>query len=195
MVIGIIGGIGAGKSTVMEYMSKHYSVYPILADDVARNLQSKGRPLWHEISDWLGPLALRPDGELNREYIAKIVFADEDKRIYLNKLVHPAVRKEIVRSIEDKRRYFKHVAVEAALLIEEHYDEICDEFWYVDAEEEVRIERLMNSRSYTREKCLSIMDKQLSREQFKINADKVIDNSKGIEHLQKQLDVLLGDNS
>jgi dephospho-CoA kinase len=143
MIIGITGGIGSGKSTVMRYIKEHYSVYPILADDVARRLQKRGGGLLEAIADTFGQTVLGADGELNRAALADLVFADEAKRLQLNALVHPAVRTRIEELIQEHAPQYTHIAIEAALLIEEHYEEICDELWYVDAPDEVRIQRLM----------------------------------------------------
>jgi dephospho-CoA kinase len=193
MIIGITGGIGSGKSTVMRYIKEHYSVYPILADDVARRLQKRGGGLLEAIADTFGQTVLGADGELNRAALADLVFADEAKRLQLNALVHPAVRTRIEELIQEHAPQYTHIAIEAALLIEEHYEEICDELWYVDAPDEVRIQRLMQSRGYTREKCQAVIGQQLSREAFLQNVDRVIDNNGSKEYLRQQLDDLLAE--
>lgn len=191
MVIGITGGIGAGKSTVMQYMGEYYSVYTILADEVARELQKQGGEVYRQIIKWLGTEVLKENGELDRERLAAIVFSDESKRQTLNGIVHPAVRRDIEKQIVKQRQHYSHVAVEAALLIEEGYRDVCDEFWYVDASEEVRIRRLMESRGYTREKCRAIMAQQLDRETFLQESDRVIVNNGSMDELKRQLDCLL----
>lgn len=194
MIIGITGGIGAGKSTVMQYMKEHYSVYTILADDVAKDLQKQGGIIYRQIVDWLTEQVVAEDGELDRNLLASIVFADEEKRIRLNQIVHPAVRTEIERQIAKNCGKYSHIAIEAALLIEEHYEDICDEFWYIDAKDEIRIARLMESRGYTREKCVSIMNQQQKRDVFLSHCDRVIDNSGSLQELKQQLNQLLADS-
>lgn len=192
MIIGITGGIGAGKSTVLQYMKEHYPVYTIVADDVARQLQSPGGTIYHQMIEAFGEDILNDDGTLNRQRVASLVFSNEEKRKQLNAMVHPAVRQEIERQIEKHRGSYEHIVVEAALLIEEKYDDICDEFWYIDAKKEIRIKRLMDSRGYEKDQCERIMAGQLSREEFQRACSVTIDNSGDMERLKEQLDQLLG---
>ena len=96
--------------------------------------------------------------------------------------MHPAVKEYIASEIEEERKKKRvpFVAVEAALLIEDHYETICDELWYIYADEEVREQRLLASRSYTREKSRSIMKQQLPDDIFRESCQFVIDNSSEI---------------
>ena len=192
MIIGITGGIGAGKSTVLQYMKEHYPVYTIVADDVARQLQSPGGTIYYQMIEAFGEDILNDDGMLNRQRVASLVFSNEEKRKQLNAMVHPAVRQEIERQIERNCGSYEHIVVEAALLIEEHYDDICDEFWYIDAKKDIRIKRLMDSRGYEKDQCERIMAGQLSREEFQRACSVTIDNSGDMERLKEQLDQLLG---
>lgn len=188
MLIGITGGVGAGKSTVMHLLSQEYDTYTILADDVARDLQKKGMPIYQAIVNWLGEEILNADGELDRNKMAKLIFSDQEKLTYLNALVHPQVRQKILSLIAQNQDRYTHVAVEAALLIEEQYDEILDELWFIDASDEVRIQRLIASRGYSEAKCRDIMSKQLSRTHFMDGCNRVIDNSLDETHLKEEID-------
>lgn len=192
MIIGITGGIGAGKSTVVQYMKEHYPVHVIVADDVARRLQYPDGTIYRQMIDAFGDDIVNDDRTLNRQKVAMLIFSDKEKRRQLNAIVHPAVRQEIERQIEEQREHFEHIVIEAALLIEEHYDDICDEFWYIDARKELRIKRLMESRGYDKDHCERIMAGQLSREQFQNACSVTIDNSGDMEFLKEQLNQLLG---
>lgn len=192
MIIGITGGIGAGKSTVVQYMKENYNVYVIVADDVAKQLQNPGGTVYREMIDAFGEDIVNDDRTLNRRKVAMLIFSDERKRRQLNAMVHPAVRQEIERQIRSYRDRYEHIVIEAALLIEEHYDDICDEFWYIDAKKELRIKRLMDSRGYDRDHCERIMAGQLSKEQFQKACSVMIDNSGDMEWLKEQLNQLLG---
>jgi dephospho-CoA kinase len=187
MVIGITGGIGAGKSTVMNYMKEHFDCFIIMADDVARDLQMKGEEAYKEIVDWLGEEALLPDLELNRAYIADYVFEDSERIDKLNSIVHPKVRERIVKLIDDNISKYKHIALEAALLVEQHYEDVYDELWYVHTPKDIRIKRLMSDRGYSYEKCLSIISKQLDDDSYKEAADYVIINDGDFNNLYTQL--------
>ena len=188
MIIGITGGVGAGKSYVMEYLHSHYGAYIILADDVARQLQMPGNSVYNKMVELLGKECLEDNGELNRACVAQRMFQDETLRLKVNNIVHPEVKKQIIKQITNAKKEYQFIAVEAALLIEERYDTICDELWYVDAAEEVRIERLSQDRGYSKEKSLEIMKKQLPRDEFISHCQRIINNSGSKEALKQQLD-------
>lgn len=190
MVIGLTGGIGAGKSAVMEYLQEK-GCYTILADDVARKLQEKGGVIYNKMLEVFGTDILGEDGQLDRNSVASVVFSDEKRLSQLNAIVHPAVREKILSLIAENKDKYPHIVIEAALLIEEHYEDVVDEFWYVDAADEIRIKRLMENRGYTREKCLSIMNRQLSREEYVRHCKVVLDNSTTLDEVRAQVDQAL----
>ena len=190
MVIGLTGGIGAGKSAVMEYLQEK-GCYTILADDVARKLQEKGGVIYNEMLKAFGTDILGEDGQLDRNSVASVVFSDEKCLSQLNAIVHPAVREKILSLIAENKDKYPHIVIEAALLIEEHYEDVVDELWYVDAADEIRIKRLMEKRGYTREKCLSIMSRQLSREEYVRHCKVVLDNSTTLDKVRAQVDQAL----
>ena len=158
-----------------------------MADDVARKLQMKGETAYNEIVSWLGSEALLDDGELDRAYIADYVFKDNDRINKLNMIVHPRVRERIVSLIDDNISKYKHIALEAALLVEQHYEDIYDELWYIHTPKDIRIKRLMNDRGYSYEKCLSIIDKQLDDDSFYKAADFVVTNDGDLDSLYTQI--------
>lgn len=190
MVIGLTGGIGAGKSAVMEYLQEK-GCYTILADDVARKLQEKGGVIYNKMLEVFGTDILGEDGQLDRNSVASVVFSDEKRLSQLNAIVHPAVREKILSLIAENKDKYPHIVIEAALLIEEHYEDVVEEFWYVDAADEIRIKRLMENRGYTREKCLSIMNRQLSREEYVRHCKVVLDNSTTLDEVRAQVDQAL----
>ena len=103
---------------------------------------------------------------------------NEEKLKKLNGIIHPAVRQSVLEEIQlQKEKKTAIVVVEAALLLEEKYDAFCDQVWYVHTDQETRIERLMSSRGYTREKALSIIKRQASEAFFRQNTDYVITNN------------------
>ena len=190
MVIGLTGGIGAGKSAVMEYLQEK-GCYTILADDVARKLQEKGGVIYNKMLEVFGTDILGEDGQLDRNSVASVVFSDEKRLSQLNAIVHPAVREKILSLIAENKDKYPHIVIEAALLIEEHYEDVVEELWYVDAADEIRIKRLMENRGYTREKCLSIMNRQLSREEYVRHCKVVLDNSTTLAEVRAQVDQAL----
>ncbi len=190
-VLGITGGVGAGKSTVLDYLRKRYGACVIQADEVGRTLQTPGHDCYDRIVELFGKEIIDPQGNLRRDVLASKVFADPAALARLNGIIHPAVKASVMEQIEeaDGRSEDSFVAVEAALLLEAGYDDICDEIWYVYASEETRIARLMSSRGYSREKALRIMGNQMSEAEFRGRCKFVIDNDGDfMENTYEQID-------
>lgn len=188
-VIGITGGIGSGKSTVINYL-KERGACVIQADQVARELMEPGTAVFGQIVSKFGEDILLPGGALDRRKLSDIVFQDEDKLLMLNSLTHPAV-KEAIRKKANREKYSRPVFVEAALLIEEHYEEICCCFWYIYTKEEIRRDRLKASRGYTDEKISDILRNQLSEETFRSHCQETVDNNGNETKTHRQIDRLL----
>lgn len=188
-VIGVTGGIGAGKTVVLSLLKQHFNAEVILADVVAHELMKPGGKSYTGIVNEFGARILDHNRVIDKKILSEIIFRDAEKRSRLNQLVHPLVKKEIIRRIAESKQEL--VVVEAALLIEDHYDEICDELWYIHASKEKRITRLIEDRGYSEAKCHSIMDSQLSEEEYRKHCNRVIDNDGSIEDVLKELKILL----
>lgn len=188
-IIGITGGVGCGKSTVLAYLREQYAAVVVQADEVARRLQCPGQAVYREMTALFGPDAVLEDGSLNRARIAERVFADPVLRLRLNRIVHPAVKQEVRRQIaQAKQAGVQLFFLEAALLIEDHYDEICDELWFIDTDDAVRTTRLTKSRGYSKEKIASMIASQRSRAEFTAHCQVVIDNSGAFSDTKEQID-------
>ena len=192
-IIGITGGIGCGKSTVLKLIKNQYNAYVIMADDIAKSLYSPGSSLVYKISQEFGEKCISKDGSVNRNYLADIIFNDDAKRKLLNNIVHPLVKKEILRIIDKLKREnsYDYILVEAALFFEEHYEEFCDEVWYITADINSRKARLKNDRGYTDEKISLIINSQMSQDEYIKKCHHVIDNSGNLSDTQSQLVNLL----
>ena len=177
-VFGITGGVGSGKSEILNYLKRSYHACVLSCDEIARELQMPGGTCFEAITQLFGKEILTEDGMLDRQRIAQLIFGDEHLRKCLNEIVHPAVEREVLDRIRLARENgMDFAAVESAILIESGYSSMCDEIWYIYADREVRIARLAASRGYSREKSLSIMEAQSADEFFRKNAQYVIDNS------------------
>ena len=177
-IIGITGGIGSGKSKVLSYLEETYKAPAYEADKVAHKLQEPGQTCYKKIVASFGEEVLKEGGDVDRKKLSEIVFADAQRRSVLNEIVHPAVKCYIRERIaEEKEKGSPIFFVEAALLIEDHYDEICDELWYIYAKEDVRKERLRTSRGYSEEKIDQIFTSQKSVDEFREKCDREFDNS------------------
>lgn len=188
-VIGITGGVGAGKSAVLSILEKYVECEIIRADDVANHLKLKGQPCFDKIVELLGEEILGADGEIDRNIMSMIVFEDEFKMKQVEQILHPQVKRYITEKIEEKKREgkIKYLFIEAALLIEDGYKQICDEFWYIYASVPVRTKRLMQNRGYSLQKIESIMDKQLPESEFRKNCECVIDNDGDLEKTKEDI--------
>lgn len=194
-VIGITGGIGAGKSEIIAYLGKRADCRIIIADRVAHELERRGGVCYEKIVELLGRAILDEDGEIDKAMMAAVIFADRKLLAQINGIVHPAVKQYIVNEIMRERRndQIDYLFIEAALLIEDGYAEIVDEMWYIHTDERMRRDRLRSSRGYSDEKIDSIMRGQLSEEDFYRYCSTVIDNSESLEHAYEQIEKKLGE--
>ena len=187
-IIGITGGVGSGKSRVLSYIEETFPCVICQADHVAWELQRPGEDGYVKIVEHFGKEILNVDGTINRPALGQIVFSNEQELFALNEIMHPAVKQEIQNRINaEDQRGTELFVVEAALLIEDHYDMICDELWYVFTKETVRRERLKASRGYSDEKIDSMIATQLSEEVFRKHCKVVIDNSGDFEYTCVQI--------
>ncbi len=186
MVIGITGGVGCGKSTVMSIMREKYGYTLLEADKIGHMLMKPGQSVYNKIIEHFGDGILDKDSEIDRKKLGEIVFSDEKELEFLNSLIHPGVREYIENRIKNALPN-ENFLIEAALLIEAGYKDVCDEMWYIYADKEVRAKRLKESRGYSDEKIRDVMNNQLSEEEFRKNTNRVIDNNESIQNTTMQI--------
>ena len=182
--IGITGGVGAGKSELLHYIEEQYPAKILLADEVAHVLMKKGTDCYRQIREtFAGEDLYTTDGEFDRKKLAEVIFQDESCREKINGIVHPAVKQEILNQVEQERNkgQISYFILEAALLIEDGYDKICDELWYIHTTEEVRRKRLKESRGYPDAKIDAILKSQLPEEVYRRYCSVIIENSGTLE--------------
>lgn len=192
-VLGITGGVGAGKSTVLNYLTEKYGVTVIQLDQVAHLLMRPGEKCYEEIVAAFGEEILNEAGEIDRRILGSKTFGSVSEMDKLNRIVHPSVKEYIIeqiRSQEDNKDEVKpFLVIEAALLLEDHYDEICDEIWYIYVDYDTRVKRLIQSRGYTKEKVDAILKNQKTDEEFRSRCQFIIDNTSEImENTYEQID-------
>ena len=192
-VIGLTGGVGTGKSTVVSLAEVKPYVRAVKADEIGHLAMEPGQTAYYDIITLFGDGILNEDRTINRKKVAEIVFADSQKLSALNGIIHPFVRKVIEDTIaeEKKKGKCKFFIIEAAILLETGYQEICDEIWVVLTKESLRRQRLKESRGYSEEKITAIMKEQMSDEAFTKYADYVIENNESLEEVKIKLDLLL----
>jgi len=220
LILGLTGGIGSGKTAVLTILKEEYDAYIIEADHLAHELMNPGRTVYQGIVDAFGTEILidtdidtsvsaeenvatdndqsTVNRSIDRKKLGDIVFHDKDKLALLNSISHPLVKEEILRRIEEQKNVGKKLfVIEAALLIQDGYKEICDEIWYIYVDEETRIKRLMKQRGYTEERCRAMFHSQEPESYYRKYADFTINNQLDYENSSKQLkdrlNILLGD--
>lgn len=188
-IIGVTGGVGAGKSTVLNYLEKRYGAKLILADLVGHEVMEPGHEAYEQVVKVFGREIVSEDKTIDRKALGAIVFADEKKRMILNRIIHPAVRQEILRRLEEAELlHLSYVVVEAALFLEENYDAFCDETWYIYTDEKIRRQRLKESRGYSDERIDQIFRSQKTHEEFQKRCLFMIDNNGSEEETFRQID-------
>ena len=191
-VIGITGGIGCGKSEVLKYLES-LGAYIVEADKLAHTLMKKGENVYKRIIDEFGNDILAENGEIDRQCFGEIVFNDESALDKLNSIVHPAVKEYILNDIDNKNAdgNVDYYVIEAALLIQDGYRDICDEIWYIYADKDTRLSRLVKGRGGDATKYESVMYNQETDDFYKVNSDVVIDNNGDFAVTQTALKVML----
>lgn len=188
-IIGITGGVGAGKSTVLEYLRERHGAYTVQADLVGHELMEPKGNCFAPILDLLGREVLDAQGRIDRKKVAGIVFPRPKILAKLNEIIHPAVKKEILRrAAEEEQRGRRLFVIEAALLIEDHYDEICADMWYIYAKEALRRQRLKEERGYPDEKITDIFRNQQTDQIFRQKCGYIVENNGDLQAAYQQID-------
>ena len=173
-VIGLTGGIGSGKSTVAEMLSRKGAKL-LSADAVGHEVYEPGRPAYQEIVDAFGRNVLGPDGRIDRKRLGPIVFSDPEQLRRLNAITHPRM-KELMRE-----------KLEAALLFDAGWDDLTDEVWVTVARPEVAAARTAERSGITVEEALSRIRAQMSNEERIARSQVVIDTDCALGRTQKQV--------
>lgn len=191
MIIGLTGTIGSGKSTVSEHL-KSLGALVLDADIISRQVVELGTTGLEQIIALFGGCVINPDGTLNRKAMAKLVFADEEKRLLLNSIIHPAVLNTLKdkTEAETEKNPNRVIVWDVPLLIEVGWNEFVDSVWLVTAPENVRIERIIRRDNCTAEQAEMRIRAQMSEDEKLKYSNNVIDNGSTLEKLYAQVDEL-----
>ena len=188
-IIGITGGVGAGKSTVLDHLEKQYNACVLQADKIGHLVMEPGGICYGQVIALFGKQIIKNDKTIDRKMVSDVVFAHEEMRQKLDDIIHPAVKSYILDKIEEQKKAgCTLMIVEAALLLEDNYDAFCDKVWYIHTDQEIRIERLMSSRGYTREKAENIIARQATEGFFREHADYIIQNNGDLDETWRQIE-------
>lgn len=185
-VIGITGGIGTGKTMVLEMFKTEFDAEVIEADHIGHVVMEPGAPAYKPVVEAFGEGIINPDDmTIDRKKLGKIVFSDTEKIKCLNSITHPLIHNEIEKIISISPKNL--VILEAAILTETTLKDICDEIWYIYANEAIRMERLEKYRGISEEKARSIIANQPSEAEFRKYCKVIIDNSGDRENTLMQI--------
>ncbi|MEE0716056.1 MAG: dephospho-CoA kinase [Eubacterium sp.] len=187
MIIGVMGGVGSGKSTVLNYLENNYEANIIEADKVAKEVMLPGNDVYNEIVKTFPEVIV--DNKIDSKKLAEIVFNNKEQLEKLNSITHPGAVKEIVSRIKSSKN--RIIVVESAILLGSGVEQYCDELWFVFCNRDTRIKRLMQTRGYSKEKCISVIESQPADEEYNKGADEFIDNSYSEENTREQIDLIL----
>nr|WP_302689805.1 dephospho-CoA kinase [uncultured Eubacterium sp.] len=187
MIIGVMGGVGSGKSTVLNYLENNYEANIIEADKVAKEVMLPGNDVYNEIVKTFPEVIV--DNKIDSKKLAEIVFNDKEQLEKLNSITHPGAVKEIISRIKSSKN--RIIVVESAILLGSGVEQYCDELWFVFCNRDTRIKRLMQTRGYSKEKCISVIESQPADEEYNKGADEFIDNSYSEENTREQIDLIL----
>ncbi|MBR0602879.1 dephospho-CoA kinase [Bacillus safensis] len=193
LVIGLTGGIASGKSTVSQ-MIKEQGIRVVDADVIAKEAVAKGTTALQQIVQTFGEDVLLPNGELNRQQLGAIIFSDEGKRKQLNAIVHPEVRKEMLKQRDEGvSQQETFVVLDIPLLFESQLESLVDRIIVVYTTPELQLSRLMNRNDLSEEEALNRIHSQQSLEEKCKKADRVIENTQDLAFIRKQLQNILNE--
>lgn len=185
-LIGLTGGIGAGKSTVSAGLAAKGAAV-IDADAIVRELQQPGTVVFTEMVERFGPGVVTPDGELDRAAIAEVVFTDETALADLGAIVHPRVHEEIQRRLDEYGPTDRVVILDVPLLVESGWEGMRGTI-VVDLDPDVAVQRLIEHRGFTEDDARNRIAQQATREHRLSKADFVIDNHGQPQELDPEID-------
>ncbi|PTB98844.1 dephospho-CoA kinase [Marinobacter sp. Z-F4-2] len=198
-VIGLTGGIGSGKSTVARLFGE-LGVHWVDADDVAREVVEPGTPALARIAEHFGDEIITSDGALDRAQLRGIVFEKPEERVWLESLLHPIIREELIRQLnpplspspspargEGGEYELPYVLLVSPLLLETDQHELVDRIIVIDVPKAVQLERTMARDTNSREQVERIIAAQMSREDRLARADEVVDNDRPLEDVTRQV--------
>jgi dephospho-CoA kinase len=185
ILVGLTGGIGSGKSTVSSLLASLGAVI-VDADAITRQLQAPGEPLLTVIAERFGADILDNDGSLIRQKLADQVFGNAEALADLNKIVHPAVGREMARLIDSQRETDNVVVLDIPLLAENPRSGLSGVI-VVDVDPELAVGRLVEHRAMSPSDARARIERQVSREKRKEIADWILDNSGDLSTLEEQV--------
>ncbi len=187
VIICITGGMGSGKTTIARIIEKKFDIPVYHADDKAKNLMHK-KAIARKIIEAFGEESFR-NGKLNTKYLAGQVFGQEKKLRKLEKIVHPEVRKDFKKWLNNQKSSF--VLLENAILFKSGMDVFCDFIIYVTAPEEIRIRRIMERDGLHKKEIENRLRHQPENEEFRKKSHFILRNDRSLEEIKDNIEKLI----
>ncbi|HEY7156340.1 MAG TPA: dephospho-CoA kinase [Gemmataceae bacterium] len=191
LVLGLVGGIGSGKSQVAAAFARRGA--RIIAGDQLAHAALRDSDIRDRVRERWGDEVIDENGEVNRRRLGAIVFADAAELKALEALTHPWIRRRIHAEMEEAREdpHVPLIVLDAAIMLEAGWNDVCDRLIYIDAPRAVRLQRVARQRGWTEKEVAAREQAQLPLTEKVVRADHVLDNSTSLEHLDRQVDDLL----
>jgi dephospho-CoA kinase len=191
LVVGLIGGIGGGKSQVAAAFARQ-GARIIAGDQLGQAALREPDVRTRVVARW-GDGILDEGGAIDRRRLAAIVFADPNERKALEAITHPWIHRRIRDEIEEagKNPEVPLIVLDAAIMLEAGWNEVCDRLIYIEAPRAMRLERVARQRGWTEKEVDAREQAQLPLTEKVVRADHVLDNSASLEHLNRQVNDLL----
>ena len=186
-VVGVTGGIGSGKTAATDFFAQK-GINIVDADVAARQVVEPGNSALDSIAQRFGKSILQEDGRLNRRQLRHIIFADTAEKVWLEQLLHPIIRQQLVLEIAQSQS--PYTILVSPLLMETDQKALVDRILVVDVPEAVQVERTIARDDTTNERVLAIIRQQISRQERVKQADDIVDNSQSLLSLHQQLGAL-----
>jgi len=187
LVVGLTGGIGSGKSTVAELFAEK-NVPIIDTDIISRQIIQPEQPAFKEVVNHFGKSILQPDQQINRKLLREIIFNKPAEKVWLENLLHPIIRAEMVKQINS--HYTPYCIAVIPLLIESKFNPMVQRILVVDATEDLQLARVKQRDSLSDELASSILKTQASRVERLKCADDIINNNGKLNDLKLQVQKL-----
>jgi len=172
-IVGLTGGIGSGKTTISNIFEE-LNIDIVDADVVAREVVEQGQPALEEIRQYFGKEIVSDSGKLNRTLLRTIIFSDQKKKEWLNKLLHPLIRQSLLQQITATKS--QYCLLVAPLLIENKLHHMVDRVLVIDVSEQTQVIRVTKRDPSNEEEIKRIIANQIPRNQRIAEADDVINN-------------------
>lgn len=187
MTIGITGGIASGKSFVCSEIKK--LGYPLIdCDQINKDLQQIGMPIYNEIVKHFGIEFLNADKTINKQKLGKLIFSNEEERLKLNNISHPLIINEMKRQIDE---YNGLIFMEIPLLFETKLEYLCDNIICVFVDEKTQINRLMTRDGIEYDYTINKIKAQMPLSIKKDKSDYIINSSKGFDDTKEQINEII----